>query len=114
VFVESYGRVEKGNCAEVVYRLRFRALTVLVDSDYLKFYRNGVIHTEDEVTPDHAVTLVGYDPDTEQFKFKNSWGSNWGINGYGYCTKSIGVCDYAIYPIFSKEKALPKMVCSRR
>jgi len=37
----------------------------------------------------HAVTLVGYrkkGPDLEDtlFIFKNSWGQNWGVNGYGY------------------------------
>lgn len=30
----------------------------------------------------HAVTLVGYDD--KYMKFRNSWGNNWGHNGYGY------------------------------
>jgi len=34
----------------------------------------------------HAVTLVGYDDQTELFKFVNSWGSWWGDKGYGYFT----------------------------
>ncbi len=32
----------------------------------------------------HAVCLVGYSDKTQMFKFKNSWGPNWGENGYGY------------------------------
>lgn len=32
----------------------------------------------------HAICCVGYNNDTELIKFKNSWGSNWGENGYGY------------------------------
>ncbi|GIU69049.1 MAG: hypothetical protein KatS3mg002_0285 [Candidatus Woesearchaeota archaeon] len=32
----------------------------------------------------HAVCLVGYDRERQLFKFKNSWGSRWGENGYGY------------------------------
>lgn len=32
----------------------------------------------------HAVLLVGYDDSKQLFKFKNSWGSTWGDNGYGY------------------------------
>jgi C1A family cysteine protease len=34
----------------------------------------------------HAVTLVGYDDDVEQgvFIIRNSWGSQWGHEGYGF------------------------------
>ena len=34
----------------------------------------------------HAICLVGYDDKTQEYKFKNSWGSDWGDNGYGYLT----------------------------
>lgn len=32
----------------------------------------------------HALCVVGYDDDTQLFKFKNSWGKEWGDKGYGY------------------------------
>lgn len=32
----------------------------------------------------HAILLVGYDDSTQLFKFKNSWGRSWGVNGYGF------------------------------
>lgn len=32
----------------------------------------------------HAILIIGYDDDTQMFKFKNSWGSEWGQGGYGY------------------------------
>ena len=32
----------------------------------------------------HAICVVGYDDDTQLFKFKNSWSNSWGDNGYGY------------------------------
>ncbi len=39
----------------------------------------------------HAVTLVGYTTETGRmedavFIFKNSWGANWGANGFGFAT----------------------------
>lgn len=32
----------------------------------------------------HAVMAVGYNDTTKMFKIRNSWGSNWGCNGYFY------------------------------
>jgi C1A family cysteine protease len=31
----------------------------------------------------HTVTITGYDDATSSFSFINSWGENWGIDGYG-------------------------------
>ena len=31
----------------------------------------------------HAVLLVGFDTETKEFLFKNSWGESWGDRGYG-------------------------------
>lgn len=30
----------------------------------------------------HAVMAVGYDDETERFIVRNSWGADWGQNGY--------------------------------
>jgi C1A family cysteine protease len=32
----------------------------------------------------HAVLICGYDLDSHRFLFKNSWGANWGQDGYGW------------------------------
>ena len=32
----------------------------------------------------HGICLIGYDDEKEAFKFINSWGTNWGIDGYGW------------------------------
>lgn len=32
----------------------------------------------------HAICAVGYDDKKQLVKFKNSWGTSWGDNGYGY------------------------------
>lgn len=34
----------------------------------------------------HAVLLVGYDDQQKIFMFKNSWGPQWGAEGYGFVT----------------------------
>ena len=43
----------------------------------------------------HAIALVGYDDSKNAFKFVNSWGTNWGDNGFGYLSY-----DYLVKCIF--------------
>jgi GNAT superfamily N-acetyltransferase len=40
--------------------------------------------TEDEIIAGHGFLVVGYDDNTQKFKFVNSWGRDWGDKGYGY------------------------------
>ena len=32
----------------------------------------------------HAMLIVGYDDDLECWCIANSWGENWGLNGFGF------------------------------
>jgi hypothetical protein len=36
------------------------------------------------ICPKHAVVITGYDDETETLEFKNSWGTDWKHEGYGY------------------------------
>ena len=38
----------------------------------------------DQYQGGHAICIVGYDDTKRLFKFKNSWGDDWGDTGYGY------------------------------
>jgi len=33
---------------------------------------------------DHSVLVIGYNDETEELKFQNSWGAEWGEQGFGY------------------------------
>ena len=52
-----------------------------------KAERDGIIsmpkRSEDSIGG-HAICIVGYEDKASIFKFKNSWGVNWGSDGYGY------------------------------
>ena len=39
---------------------------------------------DDSLLGGHAVVCVGYDDSNQQFTFRNSWGSGWGDDGYGF------------------------------
>ena len=69
----------------------------------------------------HAVTLVGFDDNYKRngqegcLIFKNSWGSEWGDNGYGYLPYSFVLhkkC-YDMWTIHSnKLTTLPQFILS--
>jgi len=58
---------------------------------YEEFESDGAARTGDIPMPGqnsqllggHALIVVGYDDSTQRFKFRNSWGTGWGNNGYG-------------------------------
>lgn len=48
---------------------------------------NGIVPypaNPNDIKGGHAICCVGYDNNKELIKFKNSWGTSWGENGYGY------------------------------
>ncbi len=45
---------------------------------------DGIVQKSEPITGGHAILVCGYDNKRELLKFKNSWGSEWGDNGYGY------------------------------
>jgi len=73
-------------------------LAVALNADPLMTYKTGIIElTETTCSPagmNHAVTLVGYG--TENGKdfwiVRNSWGANWGEQGYFRLIRGKGAC----------------------
>jgi len=60
----------------------------------------------------HAICIVGYNDETQEFKIQNSWGSNYGDNGFVYVpydkmTRYVYNSTYVIYD----EKDL-NMICA--
>lgn len=37
----------------------------------------------------HAICLIGYDNSKQAFKFINSWGTDWGLSGYGWISYNL-------------------------
>lgn len=60
---------------------------VQVNLNELKYWLNGG-PVRVGIWGNHFVTLVGYNDTEQRFKFINSWGDNWGDNGFGYVAYS--------------------------
>jgi hypothetical protein len=72
-------------------------IPVCADFDYLS-PTNDVYDVYDPASyrGNHAITIVGYDDTKQAFKVLNSWGTSWGLGGYGYVSydllKNYGCC----------------------
>ncbi|KAG9400931.1 hypothetical protein AC1031_009653 [Aphanomyces cochlioides] len=71
--------------ASLVAALNKQPVSVIVESDneVWRNYKSGVVTHCPGAQSDHAVIAVGYGTSThDYFKVKNSWGAQWGDNGY--------------------------------
>jgi len=73
-------------------------LSIAMDADDLMSYSSGIINDPDcdATSLDHAILIVGYGVDsTSNLNYwivKNSWGSDWGENGYFRIVRGSGMC----------------------
>ena len=85
-------------------------VSVAIEADVrvFQFYSGGIIDsTTCGTSLDHGVVIVGYgkEEDKDYWIVKNSWGENWGENGYvriarSSSTSDNGVCGIAMMPSF--------------
>ena len=73
---------------DIMASLKFSPISIALDASQFefRFYQSGVIDLPSNFshTINHAVLLVGYDYDEEgpYWIIQNSWGKDWGDNGY--------------------------------
>lgn len=88
--------------------LQKQPVAIAMDSSSMavRGYSGGVIKSGCGQNLDHAVNLVGYgtsDDGTDYWIVRNSWGANWGENGYFRVKRSnenlCGLLSWASYPI---------------
>jgi len=97
--ISGYRRLDTQNLNDIKAHLAARLPVVValdVDSTFMGLGQNQYWATKGPSVGTHAVVLVGYDEANQLFKFINSWGTNWGTNGYGYV-------HYNLFPSVARE-----------
>ena len=109
VQINNYQDIESNNEKILKRAVAQQPVSVAIEADKFSFqhYSNGIFSDQTCGTKlDHGVLIVGYGYDSfsdmEYWLVKNSWGDQWGENGYIRIQKNIenssGLCGIAMMP----------------
>ncbi|XP_015788835.1 cathepsin L1 [Tetranychus urticae] len=105
--ISSYVNIPQGNENALLQAVAQRVVSVAVDAEFdLQLYHSGVLKSTvcSPQALNHGVTVVGYGVDngTPYWLIKNSWGADFGENGYFRLYRGINMCgvaEDAVYPV---------------
>jgi len=104
--ISSFANVTTNNEAAMKIAAAQQPLSVFVDAQaWPQFYESGVFDGECGTSLDHYVLVAGYGTEDGQdyWYVKNSWGADWGLNGYILLARNLdstvhGQCGIAMKP----------------
>ena len=82
--MEGY-RLPKAKIAEIIQQAPVAAY--IISNSNFQQYSSGVFRCSATTTPsmiNHAVEIVGFNLSGNYYIIKNSWGTRWGMAGFGY------------------------------
>ncbi|GFS29383.1 granulin repeat cysteine protease family protein [Actinidia rufa] len=107
VTIDDYEQLPANNELAMQYAVAYQPISVGLESEGGKFklYTSGIYTGYCGTAIDHGVTIVGYGTERgmDYWIVKNSWGTNWGENGYIRIQRNIGgagKCGIAMVPSY--------------
>ncbi|KAL1346017.1 hypothetical protein HN51_019671 [Arachis hypogaea] len=90
--IKGYEMVPANNETELMKALANQPIAVAIEADSMFSYESGVYDGPCGIELDHGVLAVGYGTEngTDYWIIKNSWGTEWGENGYIRMKRGIG------------------------
>ncbi|KAF4681457.1 hypothetical protein FOZ60_012088 [Perkinsus olseni] len=108
--------IKEGDIEEMMEGVAKQPVSAIIDANPadFKLYRSGIYESEycDSATISHSILITGYGTDEKPlnyWEFKNSWGTGWGMGGYGRMIRGeggegeCGILKQAYYPLLVDE-----------
>jgi len=86
-------------------------ISVFESLESLSVYNTGIIPMparDEKMMGGHAISIVGYNDNTKHFIIRNSWGKEWGDDGYGYIPYDYVLDDNLASDFWIIERVLDK------
>jgi C1A family cysteine protease len=93
-----YATTTGNETAMQVAMLTVGPLSICVEADTWQYYSGGVLTNDCGDNLDHCVQVTGWNVDNTQnppvpyWIVRNSWNTNWGINGYIWIERNMDLC----------------------
>jgi len=82
---------------------QYGPLAIAIDATKFNYYSSGIMNGAgcSAGMPDHGVTIVGWgvEDGTKYWIVKNSWGEDWGEDGYVRVERGVNACGVEDYPM---------------
>ena len=85
------------------YVLTTGPLSICIDSTPWSTYTGGVLSacgTNANINIDHCAQIVGVDAKNQVWKIRNTWDTNWGVQGHIFLKTGKNVCGITDDPTF--------------
>lgn len=106
--ISAYGRVREKREQDILEALqKVGPLTVMINSKNFKHFKQGVLPLDDKCTLEgrglHMVVIVGFGTQngTDYYTLRNSWGKDWGNNGYLKVPRNVNYCGINARPYYA-------------
>jgi len=97
VSISNYKTVSKSKRSEgkMMTQIQESPISVCVDASKWQTYRRGVLGKSCGTSLDHCVQAVGYNSADNYWIIRNSWNTDWGVDGYIYVQAGEDACGVA-------------------